>query len=301
MFRAAFPSASEEQERAEMAWIKANYDTSGANGGNKDTNSRVRFAGTWASPDVAYTIAHTYAIDRVIEHLGRATPSPDVAYRSAAKGGADDGSNKQLPTPAPSATNALEAQPPAKRRKEATPTPASPAPATPAKPASRRSTRLSRSPAPASQIPAPRARTPRRRAQRDEPRSDHTDHTLVDEEQTDALVKPTMLEDIQEQRELIEDLKAKRHAEQLAKAAAEAEEAEGGAEEEGEAGQATKRAREEEEPLQFNFQDPTAKTNEVTERAIATNRRVGRLPQMSTRNKQVAWGALAFAAGLGAV
>ncbi|EIN09686.1 hypothetical protein PUNSTDRAFT_43989 [Punctularia strigosozonata HHB-11173 SS5] len=312
MFRAAFPTASDEEEKAEMAWIKANYDTAGANGGGASAinEPRVRFAGTWASADVAMTIAGSYAIDRIVEHLARAHPSPDVAYRSAPKSGGGE-QVTQLPTPQLSKSDVVAQPPPAKRRKEASSPvrPAAAEPATPAaKPPSRRSTRLSRSPAPATlQTPqaTPSSRLPRRRAQREEPRSDQTDNTLVDDEaaQTDALVKPTMLEDIQEQRELIEDLMAQRQAEQ--EAAAAAEEEKGVAEEEdepSEPAQGTKRAREEEDqPLQFNFKEPAEQTEEVTERAIVTNRRVGRLAQMSPRNKQVAWGALAFAAGLGAV
>ena len=57
-----------------------------------------------------------------------------------------------------------------------------------------------------------------------------------------------------------------------------------------------KRARqEEEEPLQFDFKEP-----EVTERAIATNRRVEGTG-LQPRTKSLAWGIAAFAVGMSAV
>lgn len=56
---------------------------------------------------------------------------------------------------------------------------------------------------------------------------------------------------------------------------------------------AQKRPREEEAPLKFDFKEPA---EEVGERAIVTNSRVSK-PQ----RKSLAWGALAFAAGVGAM
>jgi len=57
-----------------------------------------------------------------------------------------------------------------------------------------------------------------------------------------------------------------------------------------------KREREDEdEPLKFNFKEP-----ENVERAISTNRRVGRF-NMEPRTKSFAWGLAAFAVGMGAV
>ena len=49
----------------------------------------------------------------------------------------------------------------------------------------------------------------------------------------------------------------------------------------------------------FNFKEPGQE--EVGERAVATNSRLRRIAQMPPERKSLAWGALAFAAGLGAV
>ena len=132
-----------------------------------------------------------------------------------------------------------------------------------------------------------------------------SDETAVDEDVEAAkTAEPNMHEDIQEQKELIAKLKAER-------AAAKTKKADAGVapspshrvtEEmlEEEEGTGAKRAREE-EPKQYQFDFKEPQEGEVGERAIATNSRVGLLGRMPPERKSLAWGALAFAAGMGAM
>ena len=133
-----------------------------------------------------------------------------------------------------------------------------------------------------------------------------SDETAVDEDSEAAKVaEPSMAEDIQEQKELIAKLKADRAAARAkAKAIVEAEAEEGvpgPSEEDAEDGGAGEKRQREEEPTEyrFNFKEPGQE--EVGERAVATNSRLRRIAQMPPERKSLAWGALAFAAGLGAV
>lgn len=312
MFRAAFPTASEEAEKSEVNWIKLSFDTSGAN-----KSGKARFAGHWVTPDVALYLAEGYHLGFIIPSLASAVPDPNTTFRRS--------KNNQQPTP--TASPAAEPGPaPAKRRREASPaapvapvavppapaeTPVSPPPSRKAtSPTPRRSARL-RSPPAASQptqplvAPSATPKTPRsRRAAREElPTPAGSDETAVDDDAEAAKVaEPKMHEDIQEQKELIAKLKADRAAaktrqQDVAKSVSieteatlvETEEAAG-----------TKRAREEEKPeYSFNFKEPGQE--EVGERAIVTNKRVRLLSQLPPERKSLAWGALAFAAGLGAV
>ncbi|PIL35550.1 transcription factor [Ganoderma sinense ZZ0214-1] len=321
MFRAAFPTANEEAEKAETTWIKLSFDTSGAN-----KSGKARFAGTWVTPDVALYLADSYALDTIIPSLANAVPDPNTTFRR---------SKGQQPTP--TASPAAEPGPaPAKRRREASPAspipakaqPPAPAPApveTPTSPQSshrggspapRRSARL-RSPGatavPQTQplVPPTPTKTPRaRRAAREEHSTPAgSDETAVDEDSEAAKVaEPNMQDDIQEQKELIAKLKAERAAAK-AKAIAEAE-AEGEQETEEaptpsqqeaeDAAVGEKRPREEAPTgYRFNFKEPGQE--EVGERATVTNRRVRLLSQMPPERKSLAWGTLAFAIGLGAV
>ena len=310
MFRAAFPNASEEAEKGEVNWIKLSFDTSGAN-----KSGKARFAGHWVTPDVALYLAENYHLGHIIPSLAAAVPDPNTTFRRS--------KNQQQPTP--NASPAAEPGPaPAKRRREASP--ASPVPATttapppapaekpsspppsriPTSPNPRRSARLRSPPAtvvPMQPLVAPSPKTPRsRRAAREEMLTPAgSDETAVDDDAEAAKVaEPKMHEDVQEQRELIAKLKAERAAN-----AAKAKEAEPTMSQEAaekslvEADDATgvKRTREEESTeYRFNFKEPGE--GEVGERAIATNSRVTR---MRPERKSLAWGALAFAAGLGAV
>lgn len=151
-------------------------------------------------------------------------------------------------------------------------------------------------------------KTPRtRKAARDAmPTPAGSDETAVDEDVEAAkIAQPDVDEDIREQKELIAKLKADREA---AKAQQQQEEeapspsqreTEKALTEDESAG--AKRSREEEtQELRFNFKE-AGEAEEVTERAVATNSRVRVLSQLPPERKSLAWGALAFAAGLGAM
>ncbi|TCD61123.1 hypothetical protein EIP91_009019, partial [Steccherinum ochraceum] len=118
MFRAAFPSASDEAEKVEATWVRANFDISGAN-----RSGRSRFAGTWISPEVAKYLAKDYRLGPIIDALSDANPDPTVVYRKSTR-------NTQTPTgspaasatlPTPPATTTPSQPPAAKRRREESP------------------------------------------------------------------------------------------------------------------------------------------------------------------------------------
>ncbi|THH30022.1 hypothetical protein EUX98_g4174 [Antrodiella citrinella] len=303
MFRAAFPSASDDAEKVESSWVKNNYDVAGHN-----RTGKSRFAGTWVSPETAKQLAEVYRLGPIIAALADANPDPNVVYRKATK-------TTQPPTGSPAAT-ATPTQPPAvpadlpswtpltpaatsvastvtatSTTVTTSPTKTSRAPATsPA--ATRRSTRL-KSPAPA---PAP-PKTPRpSRAARERERERErdtvgSDETAVEHEEASEAAKVAevdMAEDLREQKELIERLKAER--------AQKAQESIDDMEEDvaAEASIGQKRGREDEkEELRLNIKEP-----ETEERAIATNKRVA---GVSAQHKSLAWGTLLFAVGMGAV
>lgn len=336
MFRAAFPTASEEAEKNETNWIKHSFDLSGAN-----KSGKARFAGTWVTPDVALYLADSYSLGHVIPSLAAAVPDPSTTFRRA---------KQQLPTP--TASPAVEPGPaPAKRRREApsaspvkAPVVTASAPAPVETPTSPPQSRLATSPAslrsarprspaataaPLTQplvAPSPTPKTPRtRRAVREEMLTPAgSDETAVDDEAEAAKVaEPNMHEDIQEQKELIAQLKAERAAAAATAAKAKQEEAAAATTKQEVAEEAesapspsqaeaekelmeqdetkgTKRPREEESTgYRFNFKEPGE--GDVAERAIATNNRVRILGQLPPERKSLAWGALAFAAGMGAM
>ncbi|KAH9002882.1 hypothetical protein EDB86DRAFT_2893616 [Lactarius hatsudake] len=185
MFRAAFPTASDESERVEANWVKANYDNSGGNRAGK-----ARFAGTWVTTDI-------------IPPLTDAKPDPNTEYRKSSRAQQqqqqtpDKGTPapKQLPTPSPS----MPAPNPPKRRREASPAPSKTAfhclqfalPNTPKSP------KVSRSP------------LKTRRLEVVTPAG--SDETAVDDEVADV-PEPDINEDIREQKEMIEAFKAQREA-----------------------------------------------------------------------------------------
>jgi hypothetical protein len=316
MFRAAFPNASEHDEKTELQWVRDNYDLTANNGGALNA-SVTRLAGTWVGPTLARTLGNAYSLGILIDAVVEANPDPKANYRRSNKAAASvNGSAikapatstgaisashaaaKSLPTPSP--TNAPS---PAKRRKETSP-PVSSDSLQPIKvPLPRRSART-KSPAPRAAAIIPltaRPKTPQpdtRVAKRQEiVTPGGSDETAVDEEDEgveDGVAGSELRhQDIAEQKKLIEDLKAKRDAEARSKAVHEADESM--EEEQEEATGTLKRVREEEEVLKFEFKEP-----EVGERVIATNRRVGRF-QMEPRTKSFAWGVAAFALGMGAV
>ena len=173
MFRAAFPNASDSEEKLEVAWVKDNYDLSGNNGSAKDAHV-TRLAGVWVGPSVALELGHAYMLGRLIEAVVEAKPDPNGNYRRSGKSTATTNAPttvnppatvkaqavvassppsivskppsaaKFLPTPSPTAA----ANPPTKRRKESSP---AVEPQTVAKPSSRQSpapTKVSAPPTP---------------------------------------------------------------------------------------------------------------------------------------------------------
>ena len=150
MFRAAFPNASDSEEKLEVAWVKDTYDLTGNNGSTKDTQI-TRLAGVWVGPSVALELGHAYMLGRLIEVVVEAKPDPNGNYRRSGKSAATASATtnaptttnmpvtvnaqaavaspptsivskppsaaKSLPTPSPTAV----ASPPAKRRKESSP------------------------------------------------------------------------------------------------------------------------------------------------------------------------------------
>jgi hypothetical protein len=303
MFRAAFPSASEQEEKRETAWVKDNYDLTGNNGSSKE-HSIIRLAGTWVSPDVAVELGAAYSLGDIIPAVAKATPDPNANYRRSGKAitpkatpsAPTSTSSPAATTAAPSPAAALPNPP--KRRKEQSPapipvSPRSPSPTPARSPAVRRSARTKSptpKPAPASFSPIKSPKVPKtpksvRRSGALTP--GQSDETAVEEdaevEAADLAGQDLRHQDIAEQKEMIENLKAQRDALM-----------QDGGEEDNTIKQ--KRARETEEPqLQFDFKEP-----EVEERAIATNRRVSRF-RLEPRQKSVAWGLAAFAVGLSAV
>lgn len=94
-------------------------------------------------------------------------------------------------------------------------------------------------------------------------------------------------EDIKEQKELIDGLKKQRQErESLTGTSSSSSDSD-----------VKKRVRQEEEAnMKFEFKEP-----EVGERAIATNRRLGRFQRLEPQQKSFAWGVAAFAVGMSAV
>ncbi|KAF9524828.1 hypothetical protein CPB83DRAFT_860542 [Crepidotus variabilis] len=150
MFRAAFPHATDYEEKSEVQWVKDTYDLAGTNGSTKDATI-TRLAGTWVHPPLAVELGKSYALGALIESMVAATPDPSGTYRRSGKAAANkDTTNtapsapsparmttttttvqsstivvskpvsaaKSLPTPSPTAGN-----PPAKRRKDSSPAP----------------------------------------------------------------------------------------------------------------------------------------------------------------------------------
>jgi len=306
MFRAAFPTASDESERIEANWVKANFDSTGGNRGGK-----ARFAGTWVTTEVAITIANDYLLGKVIPSLTDAKPDPNTEYRKSSRAqqlqqtpDKETPAPKQLPTPSPS----VPTPNPPKRRREASPAPPKPpsvAASSPTKPppspaATRRSQRTtSPAPPPAPKPTSPKAASPMKspRVLRSPLRTRRTeavtpagsDATAV-EDDIPEVPGPDANEDIREQKEMIEAFKAQREAKLQAPAVGDEDDAMN-------QGSEKKREREEENPPpQFNFKEP-----ETQERKIASNRRITRLPEMTPERRSFAWGVAAFAAAIGAM
>jgi hypothetical protein len=306
MFRAAFPTASDESERSEANWVKANYDNTGGN-----RTGKARFAGTWVTTEVAVTIADDYSLGKIITPLTDARPDPNTEYRKSSRAQqqqmSDGGSPgpKQLPTPSPS----MSSPNPPKRRREASPapikSPSTAASSSPTKPPSspisnRRSLRtISPAPPATPKLGGQKAvttlksskvsRSPVKTRRQEVITPAGSDETAVDDDAPEV-PGPDMNEDIRDQKEMIEALKAQRDAGTRVQAAG--DEDEGMIE-----GSEKKRERDDESStLQFEFKEP-----ETEPRQIATNRRVSRLPEMTPERRSFAWGVAAFAAAVGAM
>jgi len=87
MYRAAFPLASELEERAELQWVKDNYDLSGNNGSSKETHI-TRLAGTWVNPALAVELADQYSLGPLIKIVVDAHPDPNATYKKSARAAA---------------------------------------------------------------------------------------------------------------------------------------------------------------------------------------------------------------------
>ncbi|KAI0065094.1 hypothetical protein BV25DRAFT_1989350 [Artomyces pyxidatus] len=311
MFRAAFPTASEEQEKEESAWIKANHDLSSSNRAGK-----ARFAGTWVSAEVAQELAGDYSLEAILSPLTDATPDPNTEYRKSSRaqqqspGNPSPTAKQQLPTPSPSMSLPVP-NPPKRSRREASPalTAAVPIASTSPKKAApsstlsvvspRRSTRTA-SPAPA---PVPQLVTTSKKSVTSPktPRSPLKSRRVVDvttpagsdetavEDDVAEVAGPDMNQDIAEQKELIAYFKKQREA---SRQGLQGEDAEMLTDED-----ADKKREREEEDVRFDFKEPVT---ENQERQIATNRRV-RLWEMTSQRRSFAWGVAAFAAAFGAV
>ncbi|KAG6330599.1 hypothetical protein ID866_8492, partial [Astraeus odoratus] len=313
MFRAAFPTASEVDERKETQWAKEAYDLAGNNGSAREPHI-VRLAGTWVSPEVAAVpaFAGCYNLVDVVDMVTKASPDPNTSYRRSTRGTASTTTGAALNTPKASTASVSAvsglmnasitpapsmSMPTPKRRRESSPAPATvTAPPQSSLPPPRRSART-KSPAPG---PLPMAaKSPKsvriarsvRVAEVTTPGG--SDETIVDEEaETIEMAKPSLSQDMADQKELIERLKAERDAQGDAQNDAlkmETDEP---------VVAPLKRAREEDDAkpeLRFNFKEP-----ETEERPIATNRRVSRF-HLEPRQKSFAWGIAAFAIGMGAM
>lgn len=337
MFRAAFPLANEQEEKAEIQWVRDTYDLSGTNGSAREAGI-TRLAGTWVHPPLAIELGKTYALGPLIETMIDAAPDPKGSYRRSAKGSNKDNNNvpppavvtpttttttttiqsesvivskppsatKSLPTPSPTTDN-----PPAKRRKESSPAPSQtsvkpPSRASPVKPPSttstapRRSART-KSPAPRTLSALTSVRTPKRALKKEQPSVSLTpggsELTAVDEE------GPLVEEGVAGKELMEEDIKEQRNlienlkAQRAAAASQEEMNHMDVSEEEPISSSSNKKREREEEEEPLKFE---FKEPEIDERPIASNRRVGRF-NLEPRTKSFAWGVAAFAFGMGAV
>lgn len=306
MFRAAFPTASDDSERTEGNWVKANFDNTGGN-----RTGKARFAGTWVSTEVAIGLANDYSLGKIIPPLTDAKPDPNTEYRKSSRAqqqqqtpDKESPAPKQLPTPSPS----MSTPNPPKRRREASPAStkapsiASSSPTkSPLGTASARRSQRTTSPAPsptpklsspkaASTLKSPKLlRSPLKTRRMEVVTPAGSDETAVEDE-VPEVPGPDANEDIREQKEMIEMFKSQREAKLREQAAGDVDEAI-------DEGSERKRDREEENPsLQFTFKESVTQ-----ERRIATNRRVTRFPEMTPERRSFAWGIAAFAAAVGAM
>ncbi|KIY65167.1 hypothetical protein CYLTODRAFT_379848 [Cylindrobasidium torrendii FP15055 ss-10] len=289
MFRAAFPAATESEEKGELQYIKEVFDTTGCNGSSREPHI-TRLAGTWLPPDSAVELAEDYLMKELIIDLGAAEPSPQGNYRRSGRSGGNTASPASAPEPAATKQEASPVKPPSKRRRQESPVQraASPAP-TP----TRRSARSAQTPPPRySSVPRSIARTPKtpkpvsRKEEATPPRSDNT---AVDEEPAgmlDEMHHEMYMEDMAQNKEILNNLKA-RQSELKAEQDMESSDSV-----EGPVPVAAKRSYDEVDPP-LRFEPKPAGPNEI--RVIASNSRLrGKGPI-----RQAVWGSLLLAAAVG--
>ncbi|WWC69409.1 uncharacterized protein I206_103348 [Kwoniella pini CBS 10737] len=122
MYKVAFPTATDEDEKREMDWVKSSFETRGTNGGRG--SDVVRLAGQWVSRHLAIHLAPAYNLADLIAALARAVPDPNVAYRKSQRSQAasEEMAGRQPPVegaatrPVPSMTAAAETASPAPKR-----------------------------------------------------------------------------------------------------------------------------------------------------------------------------------------
>ena len=333
MFRAAYPLASEEDERAELLWVKENHDLSGNNGSTKE-NHIIRLAGTWVGTALAVELGDQYAIGPLIQIVVNAQPDPNANYRRSARNivvsSKDEvqkntttvsvipSINQQAPTTSTGA-NAVSATFPAissgvsmhgaTNRVASEPlTPSSP-PGSQPNPSKRRKEnsppktplwRSNHATSPALKSINTPVRVPTRWMGQMTPVPDKAGPDEDSNHVEKLAAQELHDQDVIEQKKLISDLKDKREAIENEKEdqTVENRKLEDDVDEEVSSTSPLllkKRVRDDEEPeYRLEFKEP-----EIGERKISTNRRVRF--QLEPRTRSFAWGIAAFAVGMGAV
>lgn len=290
MFRAAFPAATESEEKGELQFVKDMFDTTGCNGSSREPHI-TRLAGTWLPPSSAVELAAVYSMEELIADMAASEPSPEGNYRrSGRSAGGNTASPASAPAPAPTKQENTPVKPPSKRRRQESPVQraASPAP-TPA----RRSARSAQTPPPRySSVPRSIARTPKTpktvSRKKEEITPTRSDNTAVDEEPTgmlDDMHHEMYMEDMEQNREMLDNLKA-RQSELKSEQDMESSDTDGPVP------VAVKRSYDEVDPP-LRFEPKPAGPNEI--RVIASNSRLrGNGPV-----RQAVWGSLLLAAAVG--
>jgi len=332
MFRAAYPLASEEDERAELLWVKENHDLSGNNGSTKE-NHIIRLAGTWVGIALAVELGDQYAIGPLIQIVVNAQPDPNANYRRSARtivvsskeevqkntttisvnpnivqqaSTTSTGANIVSATFSPISSGVSMHG--AANHVTSEPLPTSP-PGTPPNPSKRRKENSpSKTPlwqsnhatSPALKSVNTPARVPMKWMRQMTPIPDKAGPDEDSNHVEKLAAQELHDQDVIEQKKLISDLKDKRAAVENEREdqTVENRKSEDGVDEEVSSTSAPplkKRVRGNEEPeYRLEFKEP-----EVGERKISTNRRVRF--QLEPRTRSFAWGIAAFAVGMGAV
>ncbi|KAG9017197.1 hypothetical protein FRB90_001365 [Tulasnella sp. 427] len=285
MFRAAYPNASDEAEKAELNWVRNNYDIAGQNGGGK-----LRLAGIWVPPGLALHFAELYGLGHILPGLAHAKPEEKSSYR---KGGRPNNGSSTVVAAAPAVGTTTSSQPepasglgiptslpPTSPFKSPKSTPAKPAKASsPARQPPPKRSRKSASPAP-SLLAKPTPTKPVRSSPRRPPK--------VQEEEEEAEVPgPNPDQDIREAQEDVARIMAQgRAAQQLDPVTP--------------AGKKKRNIESTETPphqLDLVKVEQGAMVVAPVERAVVNPRRLANLPPTQ---KAAAWGGLLMAVGWGA-